>query len=488
MKNFISMKTDLMYQLISEGSQEIIIFFDSNGTIISCNHTAEDELGYRDEVDGINVADIFQKSVKIKDGILIIDPVYQEKATDDVAYRKNHTCFPVSLKIKIKKKRKSFVGMCSALNISVTKDAVQNLKQFQSEAMRFNEARNEFVANITHELRTPVNGILGLSENLLETELTSKQKDTVNIIHRCCTNMTAIINDFLDYAKISNNKLILEEREFDFRKFIKNLVDFNINKVNEKGLKLLVNVASDIPEKVVGDELRLTQILNNLLSNAIKFTTVGQIALEVVRTALLNHSVELFFMVIDTGIGISLEEKDKLFQSFSQVDGSITRRFGGTGLGLSISKMLVEAMHGTITVDSEKNKGSTFSFTVRLGITNQTIKSEESIGEHVTISPYLNKGMTISTKEEKKQSEEQPGEKSRSNNILDVIEKLSICIEMESWEKAEDLVDYFKRLTSNDQGGITKEVFRLVMAVRKEDQDTSLLILKELKLFFEEVS
>ena len=165
--------------------------------------------------------------------------------------------------------------------------------------------------------------------------------------------MSSIINNILDFSKLEAGKLTLEEKEFDFYKMMDNVITTHIATVNKKELKLNVYVDEKIPQIVVGDELRLNRILNNLLSNAVKFTSVGYVNVSVSKTMQVNDEVELFFIVKDSGIGISKEEQDKLFQSYSQVDASITRRFGGTGLGLAISKKMVEMNDGTISIDSE---------------------------------------------------------------------------------------------------------------------------------------
>jgi PAS domain S-box-containing protein len=476
-----------------ENSQEMIIFFNSDGIIIDCNKKAIQELGYGEEIYKIPIYNIFKKAFKHENNQLEVITKYHNRIEETIAYRKNQTCFTVELKIAMINEKRICIGLCTAIDISEKKETIREVKHLKNDLISFNQIRNEFVANITHELRTPVNGIMGLSDNLLESELKPRQFETVNLVKRCCNNMNTIINDLLDYAKISNNKMLIEQREFSFYDLIQHIIDFNKIKISEKGLKLSVNLSSGIPDRLIGDELRLTQILNNLFSNAVKFTSSGQIALEVYITHQTEQFIELFFMVIDTGIGISFEDKDKLFQSFSQVDGTITRRFGGTGLGLSISKMLVEAMHGTIAVDSEEGKGSTFSFSIQLGLSQTLVeevkdystvnrffrddeqqnKDRKSEIDDLFIPPYFstNRKDTISAEFEKLDGIAKMEETKRV--IAAALEKLLICIEMESWEKAEELAYYIKKLTPMDHGDITKSVFRLLLSVRKENQDDS---------------
>jgi signal transduction histidine kinase len=509
MKMSIAQKILAEYELLSQNTQELIIFFDNTGLITDCNARTMVELGYDEEIYNIPIYEIFKNAFKYEDNQLFINPIYQNILDETIAYRKNQTCFPVELKITVQNDKKLFVGLCTATNIAEQKKALLTLKHMKKELKSAHKTQNEIVANITHELRTPVNGIMGLSDNLLETALDPKQIETINLIKRCCNTMNKIVNDLLDYAKISNNKLIIEQRQFNFTEFIENIISINKIRINEKGLNLMVNFSADIPEAVIGDEYRLAQILNNLFSNAIKFTSVGQIALEVVKISQNDQFVELFFMMIDTGIGISLAEKDKLFQSFSQVDGSITRRFGGTGLGLSISKSLVEAMHGTISVDSEKGKGSTFSFSVRLGIPRYSqgkhYKSEALNNKKIvmdkkdlwndnvharTLYPAIDR-MSVMMQETNTTflslKEETESKEDIRKNILTTIEKLTISIEMECWEKAEELAEHLKRIVPEEYGAISKDVFRLLLSVRKENHDISLTILNELKTAIHEV-
>lgn len=519
MKEQRKIPTGLKYQLLSEYSQEIIIFFNKSGEIIECNQVATDLLEYNEEIYQTPITDIFIKAIKNIDNRLVINEKFQNKLAETVAYRKNQTCFNVNLRITMKEGKKNFIGACIAIDLSGKKALINELKRIKSELKLSNKMRNEFVANISHELRTPVNGIMGLIDNLMETELTPKQVETVNIIHRCCINMNTTVNDLLDYTKIANKKLVLEQRVFCIRNFINHVVNFNINRITEKGLKLLVNVAEDIPYRVIGDEYRLTQILNNLFSNAIKFTSVGHIALEVVKTEQTENEVELFFMLIDTGIGINQEGKNKLFQSFSQVDGSITRRFGGTGLGLSISKLLIEAMNGTITVESEKNKGSNFSFTIRLGISESTEEAGRMKGysDLVNTDSYIKTKVT-NRKEGKPSSIQETDfikellEKANisppivqdinfkttteniddtsiiSKNLIDMMDRLMLCIEMGSWLKAENFATGIRSQIPKDNKDLTNMALRMVLSVRKEEHDNSLLYLTEFRERVNEVT
>ncbi len=247
------------------------------------------------------------------------------------------------------------------------KESEERFREAKKIAEEATQAKSDFLANMSHEIRTPMNAILGLTDLCLRTEVTPKQKDYLSKVHSSANSLLGIINDILDFSKIEAGKLDIESVPFSLDKVLTNLATIISVKTQEKELELLFYRAPDVPGLIVGDPLRLGQILINLANNAVKFTEEGQIIVNILIEEMKAHTVTLNFAVKDSGIGMTEEQMNRLFQSFSQADTSTTRKYGGTGLGLVISKQLVELMNGKIWVESKPGEGSTFLFTATFG-------------------------------------------------------------------------------------------------------------------------
>ena len=460
---------------------EMLFFHDDKGHILSANQKALDELGYdtESELTGVFLGDIFVA----EDGgqVDFRGEAPPGDASGLVAYRKNRTCFPVHIRL-LRMADKEGARYLVALNVQTQANLEKEVLSLKKEAQILRKERNEFISNMTHELRTPVNGIRGHIQAMLGVSTNADDRKTYGIIQKCCEDMSYIINNILDFSKLEAGKMDLEYAAFDLYELLNHIVTANLPLVSEKGIRILLNIADNVPREVWGDEVRIGQILNNLLSNAIKFTDIGHVGIDVNKHGQYGDEIELFFVVRDTGIGIPPGQMDKLFKSFSQVDGSSTRKHGGTVLGLMISKELVGLMGGTITVESMPEKGSSFSFELHLkipgeGATLPNTDNEESY-DHGAVHGLVDTNLYENILQNLNYDEAheidtlyQFGSPDNERELRKKCDILILALELTAWDALELGVANLKKLLKGAPEDINKLLFRLGMAVRREEEE-----------------
>jgi PAS domain S-box-containing protein len=366
-------------RLLLESTAEAIYGIDLRGECTFCNTACVRTLGYESpaELLGKNMHDTIHHSHP--DGspypvqTCLIFRAFQEgigsHVDTEVLWRKNRSCFSAEYwSYPILQQGKPIGSVVTFLDITDRKKAEAELRNAKEAAEVANRAKSEFLANMSHEIRTPMNGIIGMTDLALETELTAEQAEYLHMVKGSADALLILLNDILDFSKMEAGKLEMDNLCFDLRKSLGDVVRTLALKAQQKGLEFIFDVSPDVPVSVVGDPARLRQILVNLVGNAIKFTKEGEIEVDVRIQSQSDIGATLLFSIRDDGIGIPADIQDKIFGAFSQADASTTRKYGGTGLGLTISRQLVGLMGGELRVESEVGKGSTFYFTIRVGL------------------------------------------------------------------------------------------------------------------------
>ena len=459
-------------KLIMDNTKELLIFFQRDGLIIDYNKATEDILEYGEDIRKTNISDIFREAINLKDNCLLMNSKYKNKSHETMAYKQDQSFIYVELKIIVIEDSESFFGLCIASDMTVQKKLIGKVKYVRNDMKQLLKLKNIAVENIIHELRTPVSGIMGMSEILLDMDLNTEQSDNVQIIYQSCKGMNSLINGLFDVVRMKQNKPILNEQKFNFYLMIDKVIKYYRHSIKEKQLKLSLNISKDIPAYLIGDEFRLAQIIDNLLSNAIKFTHDGEVKLHVSMTSYKENEVELLFMVIDTGIGIDDKEKEKIFMSYYKVDGSTTRNNGGVGIGLSICKKLAKAMGGEISVESTRGKGSTFSFVVKL---KTAPANKDPVSS--TISKDTGDSFTMTKEYDYRIKEDDSNIPYDDKTLMDM---LKTTIEQEDWQYAEGLALRLRDTNSNEDKIIANKMLQLLFSIRKEEQELSLKRIEEL--------
>jgi len=372
MRPFSEDQTSSFLACIVESSDDAIFAMTLDGTFLTWNKAAEEMYGYA-------AAEIIGKPVFLlapPDRLSEMSQNLERLARGDrvphfetTRLTKNQTARPVSVCASLVRDR---AGQSTAAAVIARDITLQ--KRAEREAELANRVKNQFLDNMSHEFRTPMNGILGMTELVLGTELTPQQREDLGLVKLSTESLLAAVDDILDFSRIDTGNLRIESIPFDFRECIDDTMKMLGFRAQNMGLELVYDIAPEIPSELLGDPGRIRRVLYNLIGNAIKFTPLGEVFVAARQEAREGDSICVRFAVKDTGIGISPEKQQHIFEPFTQADSSSTRKYGGTGLGLAIAKRTVELMQGRIWVESELDKGSTFYFTAWLNAQDNPAK------------------------------------------------------------------------------------------------------------------
>jgi two-component system sensor histidine kinase/response regulator len=364
------------HRQILETAWDAFVGMDSKGIIADWNAKAEATFGWpREEVLGRTLSEMiipaqhraahergFRHFLKTGEG-----PVLNNRIEITALHRDGHE-FPIDLTVSAMPWGESFLFSAVIRDITERKRFEQDLQAAKEAAEVANQAKSTFLATMSHEIRTPMNGILGMTDLVLDTELTDEQREHLGLVKFSADSLLTIINDILDFSKIEAGKLEIESIPLDLRESLGETMKALGFRAHQKGLELIFDVRPEVPEALLGDPGRIRQILINLVGNAIKFTQHGEIVVSVTEKSEASDTTCLHFAVRDTGLGVPAEKQGRIFEAFSQADGTMARKYGGTGLGLTICQRLAELMQGRIWMESEPGQGSTFHFEIHLGV------------------------------------------------------------------------------------------------------------------------
>jgi PAS domain S-box-containing protein len=368
------------FRTISAFAKDAIIIMDDQGKVTYWNQSASRIFGFQkseimdknlhlvlapDRPKDFNRSEMLEFQKTGKSSVI-------GRTLEFTVKRKDGIYFPIELSLSAVKLKGRWNAIGIAREVGERKKAEQQVREARDKALDASKFKSQFLANMSHEIRTPMNAIIGMTDLALLTKLDTEQREYLEMVKSSADSLLALLNDILDFSKIEAGKLEVEFEPFNIREMIATALGSLAIKAHQKNIELAYNINQNVPEKLLGDSLRIRQVIINLIGNAIKFTEVGEVLLNIIPINKSDKEVTLLFSVSDTGIGIPEDKKGRIFELFAQADGSTTRKYGGTGLGLTITSQLVKLMGGEIWVDSAYEKGSTFYFNIRFKVPKGT--------------------------------------------------------------------------------------------------------------------
>lgn len=466
----------------------IVLLYDEKGSILRWNDAATQLLNKHGELLSQTMVDLLPNLFMMYNGKLYVEPCNLKTSVKSLLYPKNHIGIPVRTKLRYETLNGDSIGICFIQDLTGLMENKIEKTEFMNYMTNVVQTRMEFLVRITHDLKTPLNGISGLIEYMKQEVKTSEQLESLRLMKDCCTHMRHMIDQVLEYEVLCNGERELKEDYVDLYRIIENVVVIHQLMADEKGLHIYVNISEHIPSIVYTDGDKIAEILTNLMTNAIKFTQIGFISLNVLCAYAEGNDMVLLFMVGDTGIGIPKERWESSFEPYRTSSQATNRRYEGTGLGLAIVKQLVTKMNGKMQLESKVSEGSRFYFTIPVKLDAQEAQVDmQNIGNEEQLKQWIIQMKEQVVLDAEKQHYQKViqmkhfGTKENRVELFQMLTNLRQSILQDKWENVEDSFDKMKVLMSTAQYEFQELLLKIELSARRYDRENALLLLNQLQ-------
>lgn len=471
---------------------EMVLLYDELGSIMRWNQAASTRLNKHGELSSRNMLELLPNLFQMYNMRLYVEPCKIETVIKSILYPKDEVCIPVRIKLSYENVYGVKIGICLIEDLTELMENKLEKTEFMNQMVGVIQKRMEVMVRITHDLKTPVNGVFGLVESMEQFMDNPEEADSLRLMKDCCIHMKHMINQVLEHEELRYGEGKLKEEYVDLYRVIENVVALHKLLADEKELQIYVNISERIPNILYTDRVKISEILTNLMTNAIKFTQVGFISLNVLCCYVEENQMILLFMVGDTGPGIPEERWESIFEPYSRGTGGVGASSKGTGLGLAIVKQLVSRMNGSIKLESIVGEGSRFYFTIHVKLDEQEDRIQlQNIDSESHMNQWIQELKDTVVLDAEKQHFQKVvrmrkfGTKENKTEIFSIIESLNENLLKENWEKVEASFETMKLLIPESQHEIRKLLLRVELSARKYDIEKALTCLYELQEYLQ---